>query len=261
MTPWGGESSADDEAPNVYKSQEWLDKAKVSDLSVVDTVQVIKVVFKMKLQTEFGESVRLVGGHEALGGWNLAHSIELHWTPSDVWKSEVVEMPIDGVFVYKYYKSAANGQPVAWQQGNNQVLTLSPADAPVLEVLDNWRGDPAAASTSAPDGSRKMQTEVRLVNRVREADRALREAQQQIAILTEELRHTKLQAKALREEARLGANVRLALKDQLRAEKKRSNVLEQQVDAWRAKALGIKGASSQAAIGSGTKQPAGYDDE
>ena len=37
------------------------------------------------------------------------------------------------------------------------------------------------------------------------------------------------QAKALREEARLGANVRLALKDQLRAEKKRSNVLEQQV--------------------------------
>ena len=184
-------------------------------------------------------------------------------------QSEAVELPVDGVFVYKYYRSSAGNQPVAWQQGNNQVLALSPEDAPVLEVLDSWRGDPAAACTSAPDGSRRMQAEVRLVNRVKEADSALREAQQQIAILTEELRHSKLQAKALREEARLGANVRLALKDQLRIEKKRNNILEQQarfpfssirqtsrsaealtcspnnaihqVDAWREKALNSGG--------------------
>ena len=84
-----------------------------------------------------------------------------------------------------------------------------------------------------------MQTETRLVNRVREADSALHAAQQQIALLTEELRHAKLQSKALREEARLGANVRLALKDQLRIEKKRNTILEQQAPAlpmrWQSK--------------------------
>lgn len=140
----------------------------------------------------------------------------------------------------RYYRANTTGQPVAWQQGNNQILTLSRADAPTVEVQDNWRGDPAAALTCAPDGTRRMQAEVRLVARVRDADRALLDAQQQIAYLTEELRHAKLQTKALREEARLGANVRLALKDQLRAEKKRSTILEQQVDAWRAKALAAK---------------------
>lgn len=247
--------------------------------------------------------MRLIGGHELLGAWNLEHAVQLNWSPGDVWtvraapprlwvsrfcvsepgeptralldpahtrrtstilstacaltdavrppaptsQSKPVELPVDGVFVYKYYRANTTGQPVAWQQGNNQILTLSRADAPMLEVQDNWRGDPAAALTCAPDGSRRMQAEVRLVTRVRDADRALIEAQQEIAHLTEELRHARLQTKALREEARLGANVRLALKDQLRAEKKRSTILEQQVDAWRAKALAAK----EQAAGSG----------
>lgn len=177
--------------------------------------------------------MRLIGGHELLGAWNLEQSVQLNWSPGDVWvvrngppppprvsppaccasltgaltptpsrlrastthQSKPVELPVDGVYVYKYYRANTTGQPVAWQQGNNQILTLSRADAPMLEVQDNWRGDPAAALTCAPDGSRKMQAEVRLVTRVRDADRALLEAQQQIAYLTEELRHARLQAR------------------------------------------------------------------
>ncbi len=200
-------------------------------------MQLIKVVFKLKLQADFGEGLRLIGGHDSMGSWSLAKSVAMRWSPGDVWKTEPLELPLDGVFVYKYVRCTDGdaGRPVSWQQGNNQVLTLSAADAPLLEVQDNWRGDPSSASTSAPDGSRRMQLEDRLVARVRDTDKALREAQGQIAALTDELRHAKLQAKALREEARLGANVRLALKDQLRAEKKRSNILEQQVETWKAR--------------------------
>ena len=207
-------------------------------LQVLETVQLIKVVFKLKLQAEFGEGLRLIGGHESMGSWSLAKSVPMRWSPGDVWKTDPLELPVDGVFVYKYVRCADGdaGRPLSWQQGNNQVLTLSAADAPLLEVQDNWRGDPSSASTSAPDGSRRMQLEDRLVARVRDTDKALREAQGQIAALTDELRHAKLQAKALREEARLGANVRLALKDQLRAEKKRSNILEQQVETWKVRA-------------------------
>jgi hypothetical protein len=189
------------------------------------------------------QGLRLIGGHDSMGSWSLSKSVAMRWTPGDVWKTEALELPVDGVFVYKYVRCADGdaGRPLSWQQGNNQVLTLSAADAPLLEVQDNWRGDPSSASTSAPDGSRRMQLEDRLVARVRETDKALREAQGQINALTDELRHAKLQAKALREEARLGANVRLALKDQLRAEKKRSNILEQQVETWKAKISGSAG--------------------
>lgn len=170
-----------------------------------------------------------------MGGWSLGRSVALHWTPGDLWVSDPLELPVDGVFVYKYVKCTDGeaARPLAWQQGNNQVLTLSAADAPLVEVQDNWRGDPSSASTSAPDGSRRQQQEDRLVARVRDTDKALRDAQGQIAALTEELKHAKLQARALREEARLGANVRLALKDQLRAEKQRSSILEQQVASWK----------------------------
>jgi hypothetical protein len=224
------------------QSSGWLERSRRDE--ALETVQFVKVVFRLQLQADFGEGLRLIGGHELLGGWSLQRSLPMRWTPGDVWRTEAVELPVDGVFVYKYVRCAEGdaARPLSWQSGNNQVLTLLPADAPLLEVQDNWRGDPACASTSAPDGSRRMQLEERLVARVRETDKALREAQSQISALTEELRHAKLQAKALREEARLGANVRLALKDQLRAEKRRSSLLVEQLSS---------GLEEAAALGAG----------
>lgn len=228
---------ADPEAA-VFKAAGGAYAGSPAELDTVETVQLIRVVFQIKHPVTFGEGLRLVGGHEALGNWSLPDSLRLQWSAGDVWRSEEVELPVDGVYVYKYVQCGDGGdpkRPISWQQGNNQVLTLMKEDAPLLEVHDNWRGDPASASTCKPDGSERMQTESRLVARVQEADAALRDASLEIKALTEELRRAKLQAKALREEARLGANVRLALKDQLKAEKKRSSILEQQVDAWKQK--------------------------
>ena len=248
-------------APDSWRGANPSTRVPTAAPQVLETVQIIKVVFKIKLQAEFGEGLRLIGGHESMGSWSLSRSIPMHWTPGDVWKTDPLELPVDGVFVYKYVRCSDGdaSKPLGWQQGNNQVLTLSAADAPLLEVQDNWRGDPSAASTSAPDGSRRMQLEDRLVARVRDTDRALREAQTQIAALTEELKHAKLQAKALREEARLGANVRLALKDQLRAEKKRSGLLEQQVESFKNKLTGGRASGGALPAGVGSRAADGSD--
>ena len=187
--------------------------------------------------------MRLVGGDEEMGAWSLHKSMQLKWTEGDVWTSEDVELPVDGVFVYKYVLCDANnpGVPIAWQQGNNQVLTLCPKDHPLLIVHDNWRGDPAQAFTSKEDGSAYQQSEERLVARINDADAAVSEATTVIRDLQTEVKQAQLQTKALREEARLGANVRLALKEQLKAEKRRSAVLEDQVDAWKQKFRQIRG--------------------
>jgi hypothetical protein len=50
-----------------------------------------------------------------------------------------------------------------------------------------------------------------------------------------EVKTAPMQSAALREEARLSSNVRLKLKQQLAAEKKRSEVLEGQVLEWKNK--------------------------
>jgi hypothetical protein len=124
---------------------------------------------------------------------------------------------------------------VAWQKGNNQVLTLLAADAPALVAQDDWSGDPSKAYTMRPDGEGKMQAETRLVQRLGDADAALHESRMEVMDLKVEVKTAQLQSSALREEARLSSNVRLKLKQQLSAEKKRSEVLEEQVFEWKQK--------------------------
>lgn len=209
----------------------------LDDGDLVETVQVISVRFRVKKQVNFGEILRMVGGHESMGAWSLRRSPALKWTKGDIWESEDLELPVDGVFVYKYVvtDAADASKPMAWQKGNNQVLTLRAEDAPLLMVNDSWDGDPSKAYTSRADGSDKMQAEVRLVQRIGDADAALHETRMEVMDLRVEVKTAQLQSAALREEARLSSNVRLKLKQQLAAEKKRSEVLEEQVTEWKNK--------------------------
>ena len=214
-----------------------LDSSLYDDDLTVETVQLIKVRFMIKKQVEFGEVLRMVGGHESMGGWSLRKSPALKWSDGDVWVSDDMELPVDGVFVYKYVVTDASdpGKPVAWQKGNNQVLTLMASDAPLLVAQDDWSGDPSKAYTCQADGSNKMQAETRLVQRLGDADAALHESRMEIMDLKVEVKSAQMQSAALREEARLSSNVRLKLKQQLAAEKRRSEVLEGQVIEWKNK--------------------------
>ena len=214
-----------------------LDSSMYDDDLTVETVQLIKVQFRIEKAVEFGEVLRMVGGHESMGAWSLRASPALKWSEGDVWVSEELELPVDGVFVYKYVVTDASdaGKPVAWQKGNNQVLTLLASDAPVLIAQDDWSGDPSKAYTMRPDGEGKMQAETRLVQRLGDADAALHESRMEVMDLKVEVKTAQLQSAALREEARLSSNVRLKLKQQLSAEKKRSEVLEEQVFEWKQK--------------------------
>lgn len=225
-----------------------LDSSLYDDDNMVETVQVVKVRFTIKKAVEFGEVLRMVGGHESMGSWSLRRSPALKWTTDDNWVSEDIELPIDGVYVYKYVVTEAGdaSKPVSWQKGNNQVLTLRPEDSPMLLVQDSWCGDPSKAYTSKMDGSDKIQSETRLVERIGVADKKLHEARLEVMDLKVEVRTAQLQSAALREEARLSSNVRLKLKQQLSAEKKRSEVLEEQVTEWKNKFK---------QLGSGAKPP------
>ena len=102
-------------------------------------------------------------------------------------------------------------------------------------MQDDWIGDPAKSYTSAEDGSDKMLSEQRLVQRIGDADAALHQSRLDVMDLKVEVKTAQLQSAALREEARLSSNVRLKLKQQLAAEKKRSEVLEEQVFEWKQK--------------------------
>jgi len=98
------------------------------------------------------QGLRLVGGHEALGNWDLQQSVLLNWDSNNVWvvrtprtraglllgsslrvscarcadgdsQTEPIELPVDGVYVYKYVVCEGGDakRPSQWQSGNNQV--------------------------------------------------------------------------------------------------------------------------------------------
>ena len=61
-----------------------LDSSMYDDDLTVETVQLIKVQFRIEKQVEFGEVLRMVGGHESMGAWSLRASPALKWSEGDV---------------------------------------------------------------------------------------------------------------------------------------------------------------------------------
>lgn len=214
----------------------------LDDDNMIDTVQVVTVRFQIKMEVDFGDVMRICGSHESMGEWDVANALLLNWSEGNVWTSEEIELPVDGIYIYKYCVAPASNPnaPSSWQSGNNQVLSLSPEDGPILYVKDSWSGNPNETAVFSAEGVKQSKDE-RLVERVRKQDETVKRQTGEIKVLRTELKTSKMQVKALREEARLSANVRIALKDQLNAEKKRNLVFEEQVGAWKKRFMQITG--------------------
>ena len=58
------------------------------------------------------------------GSWQLAESLELHWSEGDQWTA-AIELPAGRIIEYKYVLvDSSTCQSLQWQQGNNSVLAL-----------------------------------------------------------------------------------------------------------------------------------------
>lgn len=232
------------ESSNQTKFKSLRDGA-LDEEDTIDTVQVVTVRFQIKMEVGFGDIVRICGSHESMGEWDVANALLLNWSEGNVWTSDEIELPVDGIYIYKYCIAPAKNpnQPSSWQGGNNQVLSLQPEDGPILYVKDSWSGNPNETAVFSAEGVKQSKDE-RLVERVRKQDETVKKQMGEIKVLRTDLKTSKMQVKALREEARLSANVRIALKEQLNAEKKRNLVFEEQVGAWKKRFMQITGNSS-----------------
>ncbi|GAB4818654.1 hypothetical protein N2152v2_005700 [Parachlorella kessleri] len=76
-------------------------------------------------QVAYGEHLRVVGSHAALGGWKVAAAPELHWTPGNVWTAKL-ELPAGAHFEYKFVHVMPHSPPV-WEATPNRSLTVPTA--------------------------------------------------------------------------------------------------------------------------------------
>ncbi|QKG53810.1 4-alpha-glucanotransferase [Hymenobacter sp. BRD67] len=101
--------------------------------------------FSLPYRTTFGQRLVVCGSLPALGLWNLAHSLPLHYDEATTYWSAEVAVPATTTEVAYKYVLLFEGGGVVWEWGTNRALPL-PAAPPYqqLEVRDFWRA-PAQA--------------------------------------------------------------------------------------------------------------------
>ena len=85
--------------------------------------------------TQWGQSIKVVGNHSALGSWSTASAVPLSSAAYPVWRATVA-LPAGTSVQFKYIRVGSDGS-VTWESGANRVVTV-PASG-VLTLNDTWR--------------------------------------------------------------------------------------------------------------------------
>ena len=86
--------------------------------------------------TTWGQNIRVVGDHPALGSWSPASGMALSAATYPVWRAQVALPPGTRV-EYKYVRVEADGR-VTWESGGNRVATVPTSG--LLTLNATWRG-------------------------------------------------------------------------------------------------------------------------
>ncbi|WP_102159101.1 carbohydrate-binding module family 20 domain-containing protein [Zhihengliuella halotolerans] len=99
-----------------------------------DNDEAADVSVSVRAETTWGQDVRVVGNHGALGSWDPAAGVVLSATDYPRWTG-TVDLPAGTAFEYKYVKY--DGGTAIWESGGNRVATVGPDGS--LKLSDTWR--------------------------------------------------------------------------------------------------------------------------
>ena len=95
------------------------------------------VSFRIKYQTNLGQSLAIIGDIDELGCWKDFQKARMTWTEGHVWVLERHPINSSTIFNYKYVV-LNNDNPEIWEKGQNRVadLTLLPDRSPPDSVFE-----------------------------------------------------------------------------------------------------------------------------
>ncbi|KAL4422984.1 hypothetical protein ABPG77_005464 [Micractinium sp. CCAP 211/92] len=84
----------------------------------------VRVKFTLQMELPFGQSLKLVGSHPALGAWDENRGLPMTWGDGHVWTGEV-PLPIGTAVEFKAVKVVGGaGAYSEWEGGSNHVLLI-----------------------------------------------------------------------------------------------------------------------------------------
>ncbi|PSC69113.1 water chloroplastic [Micractinium conductrix] len=106
----------------------------------------VPVRISVEQKVKFGEVLRLVGSHPALGNWEVDNGPHMTWQEGHVWTAEV-SLPAGAELEFKCVRVKSDGQGDAkWEPGSNHKLSVPQADRVTMTV--DWGGKPPAPEPS-----------------------------------------------------------------------------------------------------------------
>lgn len=84
----------------------------------------VRVKFTLQKELPFGQSLKLVGSHPALGAWDETRGLPMTWGDGHVWTGEV-PLPIGTAVEFKAVKVVGGADAYSeWEGGSNHVLLI-----------------------------------------------------------------------------------------------------------------------------------------
>ena len=115
----------------------------------------VTVTFNIEMETNFGDHLCIVGGHDLLGNWVPAKGIEMDWVEGIKWKVTVA-LPAHSLIQYKYVIRSgwAEDGESKWQGGPDGLIATGAAHSSQI-IKDIWQhgdwgaGNPNVAAIPA----------------------------------------------------------------------------------------------------------------
>lgn len=106
-----------------------------------ETPTVVDVTFEVRVRTQFGQNVKVVGDADELGGWNTNEGVSLsasQYTESDpVWKG-TVGLGAGEAIEYKYI-IVNQDTSIVWERDPNREYTVPRSCREAVSKSDTWR--------------------------------------------------------------------------------------------------------------------------
>jgi len=110
-----------------------LARARAS-VNVVVKAETAKVDFEIECETQFGDSLKICGDSEPLGGWQLEQAVNMTWSEGHKWTLSLT-FPVWQTQNFKCVVIKPNGQ-ATWQPGKNKTLVLPDYESAASEVVE-----------------------------------------------------------------------------------------------------------------------------
>src|SRR5215510_12313562 len=100
----------------------------------------MRLTFKLRYHTNFGQSLLLTGDHEKLGNGDIARAIPLRYLDEEFWEATVIipkGVISDGAITYNYVLQNADGA-LTYDWGKDKTIKPDSFEKEELLIIDSW---------------------------------------------------------------------------------------------------------------------------